>query len=1121
MTDVNEAVRAMQELSARVAEDQNAQDAAIHDNAIKLGEHEGRLDALGGVEANEQQRVLQETSRQTAEQARALGETGRISAETERVTNESGRETAEDARVAAEGDRADAETARVLAEIGRVSAENDRESFADALGTSASGWAAAEGGRVTAETARASNETARQTAETSRASNETARETAETGRATAESGRVAAETARASAETTRGTNETARVSAETTRGTNETARVAAESARVAAEAARAGLSTAALAVGTGFGAWGRPIGSAPITGSDVTQGQHVFLEPATEDRTIKTIVAWNPTASSKTIKVKRFTRGATFVQLADGAPGSTTNAFSVVIPAGPGLQTVVLGTPLAVKEGEYVGVYCPTGAISTVAAQGDNGGYAFNSADATGASIISNNNASVQLQISLQWEATKVTATRVDAVVSDANVLRQTRNREATGRAGVPWWVEDPTMFEVNFTVGLVWNPDQPGVITSIDEHFNIRSGAGWALDRFGRRRYFPANQPRTTDRGLHYLPLAVTNLVTNPAAPATQTVTVTNGATYWVSVEGTIGNVTLTGAVSNKVVYPGQNYTFVASGTSLTMTVSGDVTFMQLEVDNGGKPSGMAVGTQQQDEIWIKDGSALDQWINAAASTVIVEFERERVFYGAIIGGERGIRMTVDGTDRVGAEFRRADYPTTPLLANAGATGGNPSGAASVVNTLWNINRFGISTDGSGTSLSANGRTATSDANPRGRFRYIGKGLDNPATRAPTSRHRRILVAKSRLSDSELAARCAFDYGLTRTVEYYQSSLDPATFPRLRMRTAFDKKRAQGQGPLPLLVLGHGTNGRDTDFTTETMGRFAKKGFFVVAFDLRTTPGWTSGAGYDASGRDSQGRMAMDLIDGMKALRKRYPDVIDWNNRTISGYSGAECYSLAMKAPFLFDLIVAHFNIPDYEAHLAYSGTVQTAARTTGGYASRNAIVGIPKNRRTGHLIIGYDTADTQVNPASNDALVAALVAAGLTPHTVIKTTTGDPQRMGHGNPTTTSGNTGGLEFEDVWVGPALAGKYSRGLPGETGTGFYIPGFLFLGDPLDEDTPLIMLGSGSTAGTQHAADLTSYDLAARTFTINPAAASTPVTITWNRLTAAQTISASTTLTAT
>lgn len=861
------------------------------------------------------------------------------------------------------------------------------------------------------------------------------------------------------------------------------------------------------------GAWGRPIGATPVTGTAITAQQCVFLDPATERRTIREVTAFNPSGASQTIRFKRFVRTDRFTQVNDGQPAAQGQDVSVVLPAG--LNTVTVPGPITVNTDEYIGVWYPAGAISTLSATGDSGGHAFNTSDANVCLIALNNTASVQLQISIVWDAVTVSSGRLEAASVTGESLRVAANRAISG---VPWWVEDPAMFQIDFTTGMIWNPDTPGVLTAIDDMLEIRSRAGWGIDRFGQRRFFPANNFRATDAGLNYLPLPATNLVVNPEAPATQTITVVSGSVYWVYCQGPTASITLSGAAS-VTLRAGQTHQFTASTTSLTITVSGECTFLQLELNNGDRPSPPVIGAQGQDEIWIKDGSAADTWINGTAATVIVEFDSERTFFGALIGGERGARLNMD-SNRIGAELRRADTPTTPILSNAGLNGsGTPTGVANTVNSLWNIFRIGVANDGSGTSLSVMGRTATSDANARGRWRYIGKSLDNPTARAPSGRIRRIMVARTRLSDSALAARSYPDFGLTRATEYYQSSIDPAAWPRLRMQICFDRKAAQGRGPLPLLFLGHGTNQRDTDFTAETMARFARKGFFVVAPDMRTTPGWVSANGYDASGRDSQGRMTIDVIDAMKALKRRYGDWIDWNNRTYSGYSGSEAYALAMKAPWAFDLIVAHFAIPEYQAHLAFGGTVQTAARTAGGYASRNAIVGIPRNRRSGHLWIGWDTGDPQVSPASQQQLVDAINAAGLTPNQVITTASGQPFRLGHGIPTTTGGNIGGLEFENTWVHAALAGQYSRGNPAETGTNFYVGGYLYLGDPMDDDTPLIMLGSGSTAGTQHAADL-NYNLGARTFTVNPLNGSTPVSITWGQLSASQTITASTTLTA-
>ena len=66
-----------------------------------------------------------------------------------------------------------------------------------------------------------------------------------------------------------------------------------------------------------------------------------------------------------------------------------------------------------------------------------------------------------------------------------------------------------------------------------------------------------------------------------------------------------------------------------------------------------------------------------------------------------------------------------------------------------------------------------------------------------------------------------------------------------------------------------------------------------------------------------------------------------------------------------------------------------------------------------------------------------------------------------------------------------------ALAGDYARGTPAASATGLYVPGYVLLGDPLDADAPIITLGSGATAGQQHAAEL-DYDLDANTFTVTP-----------------------------
>ena len=658
-----------------------------------------------------------------------------------------------------------------------------------------------------------------------------------------------------------------------------------------------------------------------------------------------------------------------------------------------------------------------------------------------------------------------------------------------------PSWVEDPDMLQIDFTQGRIWNPETRRAVT-LESELTVSSPAGYAVNSLGQVQSYAANALRVTDRGLNLRSRSVTNLFASPLTPATQTITVTNGAGYWVRCWGPSAVIVLSGAATG-TFYAEQPRFFTASGTSLTITVSGDCTFVQLETNNGDRPSMPTVGTQAAETISFPAAGLIRRWINAAATTVMVRAADERSPFGTFLGGAGNLRFTTDGV-RSGVQIA-----TSPTLTSAG----NAS-----VNSLFDIFNYAISADATGKSVSVAGVTAATDANARGDLTYIGRGVI--ADRDPSGLIRDIRIRRERVSDASLAVRSAFDYGLTRETVLYPSSIDPVTWPALQMKVAYDAGAVR-RGPLPLLFLGHGTNGRDTDFTPEMIGRFAYNGFFVVVCDMRTTAGWVPANGYDASGRDSQGRMTMDVLDALRTVQARYGSLIDWTSRTYAGYSGAEALALAMKAPWAFDLIAAHFNIPDYEAHLAFGGTVQTAARTTGGYASRNAIVGVPKNRRSGGLLVRWDTGDTQVDPASQQALVDALTAAGR-PFEFIKTQAGDAYRIVHGAPGS-AGNVGGREFRD-WMARVLAGTYVRGDPAPSATGFYVPGYVLLGDPLDPTTPQIMLGSGSTAGTQHAADL-DYDLDANTFTVTPLNGSTPVTVTRGALTITQTISSQTTLT--
>lgn len=76
------------------------------------------------------------------------------------------------------------------------------------------------------------------------------------------------------------------------------------------------------------------------------------------------------------------------------------------------------------------------------------------------------------------------------------------------------------------------------------------------------------------------------TNLFLDSATPATQIITVTDGAVYTISVKGT-GSVALSGAGTGTVT-DGSPVRITASGTSLTVTVTGSLDYVQVEAGYG-----------------------------------------------------------------------------------------------------------------------------------------------------------------------------------------------------------------------------------------------------------------------------------------------------------------------------------------------------------------------------------------------------------------------------------------------------------------------------------------------------------------------------------------------------
>lgn len=173
---------------------------------------------------------------------------------------------------------------------------------------------------------------------------------------------------------------------------------------------------------------------------------------------------------------------------------------------------------------------------------------------------------------------------------------------------------------------------------------------------------------PRFTHHALTSAPLglltegAATNLLTNGAAPTTQTVYIT-AQPHTLSFYGT-GTVTISGAYSAVIAgagaYPTRTtYSFLAIAGVLTIAFSGAVSDAQLEADLA--PSSLitsgAVATVRGADLAVMPQSVLYQWRNPLANTWIIEaicsaYGENEIWREDDGSDDNMIRLHADGTD-------------------------------------------------------------------------------------------------------------------------------------------------------------------------------------------------------------------------------------------------------------------------------------------------------------------------------------------------------------------------------------------------------------------------------------------------------------------------------------
>jgi hypothetical protein len=819
----------------------------------------------------------------------------------------------------------------------------------------------------------------------------------------------------------------------------------------AAEAAAAALLTTSRA--------GSP--NEPIDGT--AMGDLTLLEEGTQ---VETNLFTHVRFYAKALTPARFLVGTR------SGSTETVRRYVEVVPTVLGINDMELPTPLLSVAGEQIGAYAPN-------VYGSGAGYNATFSDT--ASF----DGSLEFYLYQKESA-------VEDVVSAQDAISQ------AAASGAPDWVEDPTQYEADFTRGLFWNPDE-GRAEPIGDQLFLQTEIGWSLDSKGRLFKFPANRPRLTDKGLRVEAFNITNLLANPFAPATQTVSLAAG-TYTASC-GIGGSVTLSGGPAD-IVLPGMPVVFtLAATTSVTFTVSGTPEWMQCQ---SGEFATMPVSGTRAGDIVTPHGR-LAAVLSGAAYTAVVEVENimpnVNVSTAAPILGAAGADVILN---------RRLASNSAGMFVSGGASINH-----TFTGTFEQIVRAVVTGDASIAAISANGAAATSSAKPLQPSRWIGRDGSTSPGGGPQSGMfiRKIAFKAAKVTTAQAAILSAPAERIRKETIYHPSSIDPVSYPALDATICYDELRPNA----PLLVIMHGWSENSASFNDQTYHRLARRGFFVVAPNMRARPAFT--------GRDASARELVDILDAVDVVRARYPEFAHTRDAYMFGYSGGggNVLAMAMKAPDAFNLFASHFGVSDYGYSATYGwyftdtgfqsdisnavgGVPGSSATIDAAYRSRYAIEGVPTNLKGGHLLLFHDVDDALVDVEHSRQLAAAMTAAGNSRFTSYESSSANWNRWEHGLPN----GTGKIVRAENFLLPRIHRQVYRPWSFPLTGSARVHGFL-----RTKQFEIVLDDRKSSVAT------VDFDVSARSYTVTPVTTHAPiqVTITQGSLSVTQTISSATVLT--
>lgn len=262
------------------------------------------------------------------------------------------------------------------------------------------------------------------------------------------------------------------------------------------------------------------------------------------------------------------------------------------------------------------------------------------------------------------------------------------------------------------------------------------------------------ADQPRfdwINGRRQFALNGAVTNLLTNSASPANQSLSVTAQA-YMLSFTGT-GSIALSGVTSASLSGAGAmaraSLAFTPIAGTLTLTVTGDVRLAQLEANAIASPHiATASSAVSRAAETAQFSPVLEAMTQRSAVTLFVRGQRLQRNAGRIVG--------VNGS----SSLIRALSSRLAVLMDGSAQINTVAGSDLRTSSYAVACAF----DGSGRSIVRNGVAVASDGGtpPTSRTTiYLGRDGANTATAYGDGWYEQLMVSAERLSDGQLAELC------------------------------------------------------------------------------------------------------------------------------------------------------------------------------------------------------------------------------------------------------------------------------------------------------------------------------------------------------------------------